>query len=99
VVEHWNPHARVRQDLFNVIDIVAITPTGLLGIQACAGSSHAARRAKVLAEVKAAAWTAAGARLAVWSWSKRGGRGERKLWTLREDEIAAAEFNVERSAA
>lgn len=27
VVERWNPHARVRQDLFGVIDIVAIVPS------------------------------------------------------------------------
>lgn len=27
VVERWNPHARVRQDLFGVIDLVAIIPT------------------------------------------------------------------------
>ncbi len=26
VVEHWNPHAHIRQDLFGVIDIVALIP-------------------------------------------------------------------------
>ena len=24
IVEHWNPHARIRQDLFGFIDILAI---------------------------------------------------------------------------
>jgi hypothetical protein len=33
------------------------------------------------------AWLGAGAFLAVWSWSKRGARGKRKLWSLREEEI------------
>lgn len=88
VVEKWNPHARVRQDLFNCIDIVAITPDGILGIQACAGASHAARAAKMRAEPKTLAWLKAGAFLTVWSWSKRGPRNKAKHWTLREEVIA-----------
>lgn len=99
VVERWNPHARIRQDLFGVIDLVAIVPTldagaagaarspgAILGIQATSGNTggaHAARRAKILAEPRARAWVAAGGRLELWSWAKRGDRGARKLWTLR----------------
>lgn len=92
VVERWNPYAHVRHDLFGVIDLVAIakpdmiTPpycSTLLAIQACAGSSHAARRDKILAEPRARAWVEAGGRLELWSWSKRGERGKRKRWTLR----------------
>jgi hypothetical protein len=87
VVEKWNPHAKIRQDLFGCIDIVALTPDGILGIQACAGASHAARAAKMRAEPKVAAWLSAGGLLTVWSWSKRGARGEVKRWTLREEVI------------
>jgi hypothetical protein len=87
VVEKWNPHARIRQDLFGCIDIVAITPEGILGIQACAGASHAARAAKMRAEPRTLAWLKAGAFLSVWSWSKRGPRAGRKLWTLRAEVI------------
>src|SRR5574338_170083 len=79
VVERWNQWAKVRQDLFGVIDVVCITPSGILGIQACAGSSHAARRAKVLAEPRAERWVRAGGDLAVWSWAKQGARGKRKV--------------------
>jgi hypothetical protein len=89
IVEKWNPHARIRQDLFGVIDILAITPSGILGIQACAGSSHSARAEKCRAEPRVSAWLGAGASLAVWSWSKRGARGKRKLWALREESISA----------
>lgn len=85
VVERWNQYARVRVDLFGVIDIVAITPNGILGIQACAGSSHAARRTKIGAEPRAAEWVHAGGMLEIWSWSKRGGAGKRKTWTLRQE--------------
>lgn len=87
VVEHWNQYAHIRQDLFGVIDLVALTPSGILGIQACAGASHAIRRDKILAEPRAKAWLKAGGRLAIWSWSKRGPRGKRKVWALREEAL------------
>lgn len=85
IVEKWNMHARIRQDLFGCIDIVALTPNGILGIQACAGSSHAARMTKSLAEPRLAEWLKAGGAFEVWSWSKRGPRGKRKTWTLRAE--------------
>ena len=95
VVERWNPHARIRQDLFGVIDIVAIKPgLPILGIQACAGASHAARRTKALAEPRLLTWLAAGGKFEVWSWAKRGPRGERKVWTLRRDEVSGTEFGA-----
>jgi hypothetical protein len=87
VVEKWNPHAKVRQDLFGCIDVVALTDRGILGIQACAGASHAARAAKMRAEPKTLAWLKSGGVLEVWSWAKRGPRGGRKVWTLREEAI------------
>jgi hypothetical protein len=88
IVEKWNQYARVRQDLFNFIDIVAIHPdSGIIGIQACAGGSHSARRAKILAEPKFLEWCKAGGRVEVWSWAKQGARGKRKTWTLRREEL------------
>lgn len=112
VVEKWNPHARVRQDLFGGIDIVAVerAPTcsfsaydryasgeglGVLGIQACAAASAAARETKLrtlVAEPDGAlrAWLAAGNRLEVWAWGLRlsgerrkdGLLDRRKTWQL-----------------
>lgn len=117
VVERWNPHAHIRQDMFGCIDIVACVPQrrcqpdalGLcmncerlvelyctpcrerpghvLGIQATSGDNHAARVAKIKAEPRMKAWCEAGGRVEVWSWSKRGARGERKVWTLRVEEV------------
>jgi len=102
VVEKWNSHARVRQDLFGCIDVLALDTKpqfefrgepvylgqGIIGIQACAGSSHAARLAKIKAEPRMAEWRRAGGVLLLWSWSKRGGKGKRKVWTLREEAVA-----------
>ena len=96
VVERFNPYAKVRQDLFGCIDIVAVREgCGILGVQACAGASHAARRAKSLAEPRLRAWLAAGGRFEVFSYAKRGGRGERKRWQLRREEITADDLPAE----
>lgn len=92
VVERWNPHAKVRVDLFGVIDLLALLPDRILGIQACAGASHAARRTKILDEPRARQWLQAGAALECWSWSKRGARGKRKTWTLRVEAITLEMF-------
>lgn len=91
IVEKWNVHAKVRQDLFGCIDLIVLDgqPGGPLGVQVCAGSSHAARRTKALAEPRLAAWLAAPARFEVWSYAKRGARGKRKLWELRREAVSA----------
>ena len=105
VVEKWNPHARVRQDLFGCIDIVAIAPPDdeilgsprIIGIQATSnnGGNHAAHRAKILAEPRIKAWLEAGAALELWSWAKQGPRGKRKVWTLRVEAFAARDYAQE----
>ena len=83
------PYARIRQDLFACIDIVAMDPGThtLWGIQVTSGSNHAARRAKARQIPALTLWLSCGARFAIWSYSKTGARGKRKLWTLREEEL------------
>lgn len=93
VVERWNWHAKKRVDLFGCIDIVAIAPGGsltpdsIIGIQVTSGTNHAARIAKIKAEPRMAAWAKAGGLVWVWSFAKRGKRGKRKTWQLRESEV------------
>jgi hypothetical protein len=96
VVEQTIPRTFIKRDLFGVIDIVAITPGGLLGIQATGGSggAHAARRAKILAEPRALRWLQAGAGLEIWSYAKQGKAGARKLWALRVEAIEAGHFGA-----
>lgn len=95
VVEKWNSHAKVRIDLFGVIDIVAIAPPDeqhdrprIVGIQVTDGTSHSKHRDKIVAEPRALEWFKAGGRLELWSYSKRGDAGKRKLWTLRVETYA-----------
>lgn len=90
IVERWNPHAKVRQDLFGCLDLVAMKEgIGILGIQATSGANHAARRDKAMAEPRLKTWLLCGARFEIWSWSKKGARGKRKKWELRRDELFA----------
>jgi hypothetical protein len=43
VVERWNHHARIRQDLFGCLDVVAVGNGETVGVQACAYSDIAKR--------------------------------------------------------
>lgn len=81
VTERWNQHARVRQDLFGFVDILAMKPgMPFLGVQACAAASLSARQHKILAEPRALTWVQAGGRIEIWAWSKKGPKGKRKTW-------------------
>lgn len=70
VVERWNPHARIRQDLYGFVDLVVMDDEpGLLAIQAtAAGGSE--RQRKIEASPLAVEWLKRGLRLQVWSWRK-----------------------------
>ena len=87
VVEKFNFYTKRKRDLFKFIDIIAITPDGVLGIQATTGAHHADRAAKASAQEHYGAWVKV-AKFAIWTWSKRGERGKRKLWTLREEAVS-----------
>lgn len=88
IVEKWNMHARIRQDMFGFIDIVAIHPEcGIVGVQATSGSNHSARVEKIKANEYFPLWCASGGRVEVVSWAKRGPRGKRKVWTVRREEV------------
>jgi hypothetical protein len=83
VVEKWNPHVRIRQDLFGFIDLIAIKAgCPITGIQVTA-SGASTRVAKIKEAPASLIWLLAGGNLEVHSWAKRGARGERKLYTCR----------------
>jgi len=94
VVERWNSFARIRQDLFGVIDIVAVKAgCGVMGVQATSAGNVGARVEKARAEARLKAWLAAGARFSVCGWGKRGARGERKTWQPRWVELDSSTLN------
>ena len=70
VVEHWNPHAHIRQDMWGFVDLVALKHGRTLAVQACAGASSAARvekitNAELVGAVREANWE-----IQVWAWRK-----------------------------
>jgi hypothetical protein len=94
IVERWNPHSRVRQDLFGWMDIIALLGPNTLGLQVTSGTNHAARRAKILAEPRALAWLQAGNLVEIWSVRKAGPRGKRKLWQIRKEALTLEDFRL-----
>jgi len=70
VVEKWNPHARIRQDLFGVIDVLAVREGRTLAIQATSAKNVASRRTKIREADATAHVLNAGWELEVWGWKK-----------------------------
>ena len=72
VVETWNPFAKVRIDLFHIIDIVAIKAgeVGVLGIQTTSKSNISARVAKAKNNKDLLVWYKAGNNFIIHGWEK-----------------------------
>lgn len=84
VVEKWNPHARVRQDLFGIIDVLAVGPAGILAVQCTSAGNMADRLTKLRASDALPVLKRAGVAVHVHGWLKRRPSGR---WVLR-DELA-----------
>lgn len=98
ITEHWNPWAHIRQDMYGLLDLVAIRhdSPGVFGINACEDNGevsmhihkylngyHHPRKGFIGPNPHLPVWLAAGNRFSLMGWGKRGDRGKRKVWTLR----------------
>ena len=81
VVEHWNPHARIRQDLFGFIDVLAVGPHGVLAVQTTSAANVAPRIRKIAEHPNVGHVRDAGIAIHVHGWRKRAGR-----WELHRNE-------------
>lgn len=83
--EHWNSFAHIRQDLYGIIDMVAIKAgePGVLAVQTTSGSNVSSHLLKALANSALKVWLAAGNRFVIHGWRKVGAMGKRKLWDCR----------------
>lgn len=94
--EHFNWHAKVRQDLFGFIDVLAVSEHHLLAIQCSDDSHHAAHRKKILTS-KVAKLLVYHMDIEIWSWGlKLTGRRRKdelldrsKQQTLRREALTA----------
>ncbi len=105
--EHWNSWAKVRQDLFGFVDVIAyrfspehpLPVKEIVALQCTTDTNHSARRKKILTDIKvsqyAFEWLKAGGKIYVCSWGKKGKEGKRKLWEERVEEITVEDFSPE----
>jgi hypothetical protein len=102
IVERWNMHVGphgIRQDLFGIIDVIALDPEqGVVGIQSC-GQAFAAHERTILDERAAESidWLSTpGTVLELWGWRKvklkRGGVAMR--WQPRVRRFALEDFDA-----
>jgi hypothetical protein len=82
VVEKWNPHVRIRQDLYGFIDILCVRGDDIVGVQACSGGDVSTRRNKIV-EHDNFPLVIAAIRVVVQGW-KKNAAGK---WVLREEEL------------
>jgi len=83
VVEKWNPHAKIRQDLFGCIDVIAVGNGETVAIQSTSYSNVSARVKKItdieaLPDMRDAGW-----RVIVEGWRK-----PKHRWENREVDIS-----------
>ncbi len=62
VVEHWNPFARIRQDLFGIIDVLGVRKGETIGVQCTTYGNRLARVQKMvehesIGDLRDAEWT------------------------------------------
>ena len=85
VVERWNSYAKVRVDLFGVIDVIGMHPErGIIGVQATSGSNLSKRVAKAMGEPKLRTWLQSGGLFQAWGWRKS---ARTKRYELRKVEF------------
>ena len=70
VVERWNPHARIRQDLFGFIDILAICGAETIAVQSTSWGNVPARARKIAESEHLPAVREAGWRILIHGWRK-----------------------------
>ena len=94
VVERWNSYTRTRHDLYGFADLLAMRGRELLAVQATSTANVSARVKKILAEPRARLWVEPGSQrfIVVVGWAKRGARGKRKTWTVKEVPVDAEMF-------
>jgi hypothetical protein len=82
IVEKWNPHARIRQDLFGIIDLLGVGLGGTVAVQTTSASNMSTRRKKMAASETLPKILAAGWRVELHGWQKVKGR-----WKVKREEF------------
>lgn len=83
IVEHWNPWAKIRQDLFGILDLLCVKDGQTLGVQTTSYSNVSKRiqkiaDAEITPQLRKAGWG-----IAIHGWHKKGGR-----WQVRVVDVS-----------
>jgi hypothetical protein len=83
VVERWNHHAGIRQDLFGFIDVIGVGRLGTIGVQCTsgggAGESNLNARIRKIADCK----NIGAVREAEWTLEVHGWKKVDRRWTVK----------------
>ena len=84
VVERYCPFGRVRQDLYGMIDLLAVQKGQTVGIQTTTASNFAARRKKIKEHENLPMLLAAGWKIIIHGWRK----DTKGKWVLKEEIVS-----------
>lgn len=80
ITEKWNPFAKIRQDLFGIVDVLAVREGETLAVQ-CTSADNVSSRVNKIAESESVPMLRkAGWKIVVHGWRK----GSNGRYTLRE---------------
>ncbi len=95
-IKHPNMAFGKRIDAFGIGDLLACRSelldeghrtqiNGMIALVQCCSTDFAKHKTKLLAIPELQTWKAAGGEVIIHGWTKKGPRGKRKTWTLREE--------------
>lgn len=93
IVEKWNVHARIRQDLWGFADLIAMKPGETPLLLQVTSINWASRRTKILSEPRALIALQSGFLIEVHGWRKL--KSNRNRWTIYRLPITLEDFACE----
>ena len=82
-VEHWNPWANIRQDLFGFVDVLCLGDKEIIGVQTTSRSNMSARLKKIREHENLLPVLDSGMRVLIQGWQKN----KSNRWEVKEVEI------------
>lgn len=86
VTERWNPHAKIRQDLFGIVDLLAVREGETLAIQTTSAGNVANRRKKIISHENLPHLQSAGWKVVIHGWRKN----SKMVWKVREETVTVS---------
>lgn len=105
VVEKWNPHVGphgIRQDLFGIIDVLALDPErGVVGVQCCGGglAAHFRKITEERAQETIDWLQTPGTALEIWAWRKVKAKpgGVAMVWRPKIQVVTLKDFGLKKN--